>query len=136
MQKISLTHREHLLKLLTAINKGTLALKGGTKYWRGYKLNIIELVWGRNIQDGYLISVFIDGYRGENIGEINIDGNLSVAKLEPHDEDFYAGDVEEDKSYAVYKVGQPDKPHSIIYDNLADAEKEADKLNNPKIKIH
>ncbi len=145
MVKKVLTDREHLIKLVAAFNCGYLALKaGGTKMWRGYKLEIIELVWGRNLQDGFEVSVFIDDSRGrwEHIGDINFDFNLDRVNLEPNDEDFFAGhsafynapDVT--PGFYVFSADEnDDNVHSEVQETETDAQNLADMLNKPVIKI-
>ncbi len=74
------TKRNRLRSLVSSIKKGSLALsEAGEKHWRNYYLSITSLVWGRNLQDGYIISVYwipTPQFRElkEHIGDINIDG--------------------------------------------------------------
>src|ERR1035437_4954756 len=64
------TDKEHLDTIMNAIYKHTLSLKGGKKVWRGYTLDIEELICARNMMDGWKISVF--NQDNDNVGTINI----------------------------------------------------------------
>ncbi len=59
-----------LLKVVAAINKGTLKiLRGGEKKFGKIKLSITELVWARNFEDGFRIYVYKDG---RQIGTVDL----------------------------------------------------------------
>lgn len=44
-------------KIINALNNGKIKLVGGKKKWFNFVLNIQELSWARNNQDGYSIDV-------------------------------------------------------------------------------
>lgn len=77
-----------LKALVKAAQTGALKLEGGRKNWRVYTLDITELVWGRNLVDGWDIHVFMIDKRGyeDHIGTIEVDGNLNRTTLKDGDE--------------------------------------------------
>lgn len=82
------TLKNRLRALVKAAKNGSLKLKSGTKIWRVYELNINELVWGRNLVDGWDIDVYMFNKRGhkDHIGSIKVDGNLQKTELYDGDE--------------------------------------------------
>jgi hypothetical protein len=67
-----------LKRIISVIKRESRALKlsGGTKAWFCYRLDITELVWGRNLMDGYQIEVY-DRIRSNHLGTITVDNNLN-----------------------------------------------------------
>ena len=55
---INSDHKKIAATIAAAVEKGSLALKEGSKNWHGYRLNITGLTWSRNFQDGYQIEVY------------------------------------------------------------------------------
>lgn len=64
---------DELLKIKGYIDSGKLKIVGGKRKWRKYILDIQELVWARNLSDGYQMSVYMINSHGheEHIGDIN-----------------------------------------------------------------
>lgn len=59
-------------KIRRAIENNKLSLKKlGRRKWYNYFIEIIELVWARNLRDGYQIEVYTEKY-GEHLGTIQI----------------------------------------------------------------
>jgi hypothetical protein len=44
----------------------------GERYWYNYFICVTELVWARNMHDGYQIEVYIDYSKREFLGTIKI----------------------------------------------------------------
>lgn len=67
-----------LKRIISVVKRESRSLKlvGGTKQWFCYRLDITELVWGRNLMDGYQIEVH-DRIRGNHLGTITVDNNLN-----------------------------------------------------------
>lgn len=57
-----------------AIQKNQLKLKNGQRNWRKYFISITELVWVRNLVDGYKIEVYDEQY-GRHLASVLIDSN-------------------------------------------------------------
>ncbi|MEE9581110.1 MAG: hypothetical protein V3V74_07340 [Nitrosomonadaceae bacterium] len=49
--------KEVTAKIISAINMNRLKLTEGERPWRNFVISITELVWARNLHDGYLIHV-------------------------------------------------------------------------------
>ena len=49
-------------KIKSLIQKNGLKLKAGERHWWGYFIRITELVWARNLWDGYQIEVYTEKY--------------------------------------------------------------------------
>ena len=57
-------------KIKKAVENNKLSLKElGERDWYNYFIRITELVWARNIHDGYQIEVYTEKY-GEHLGTI------------------------------------------------------------------
>lgn len=54
-----------------AVDKNQLKLEGGERYWRKYFIHIVELVWARNLWNGYEIHVY-DGKDKRHLGSVMI----------------------------------------------------------------
>ena len=71
------SNKSRLKSLVKSVDKGSLVLpeRGGEKFWRGYRLDVIKTVWARNFSDGFEISVFKNDVKGreEHIGNISFD---------------------------------------------------------------
>jgi hypothetical protein len=67
-----------LKRIISVIKQASRSLKlaGGSKSWFCYRLDITELVWGRNLMDGYQVEVY-DRIRGNHLGTITVDNNLN-----------------------------------------------------------
>lgn len=50
--------KEMTKKIISAINKNRLKLIEGSRSWRNFTISITELVWARNLHDGYQIDVY------------------------------------------------------------------------------
>ena len=68
-----MTNNKRLEKICKSILKGTLKVNGKSKQWGNYYLNIQQLFWERNLQDGQLVSVM---FLNKHIGTIDVDNNL------------------------------------------------------------
>lgn len=85
MENTKQTIKSRLKKILKAIEKGSLKLEGGYKDWFCYRFDIQDLVWGRNLVDGWNVDVH---HNNSHIGTIHIDGNLRKARIELDGEEF------------------------------------------------
>ena len=65
---------QRLKKIAKAIDNNALALHGGCKNWFCYHLNITELVWARNLMDGFQICI---QFQDRHLGNITVDNNLN-----------------------------------------------------------
>jgi len=44
----------------------------GERNWYNYYISVIELVWARNLYDGYLINVYCDKNKSEHLCSVHI----------------------------------------------------------------
>lgn len=66
------------LRLINRILKDTLAWKEGRRKFFGYELDMMQLVWGRNMMDGWKIDIYDCRARyNAHICEVTVDGDLS-----------------------------------------------------------
>ena len=49
-------------KIKKAVRNKQLKLVAGKRKWRNFHITIVELVWGRNLWDGYEIHVYTEEY--------------------------------------------------------------------------
>ena len=58
-------------KIKAAIENKHLKLVAGNRKWRNYYISIVELVWARNLWDGYEIHVYTEEY-GQHLGTVKV----------------------------------------------------------------
>ena len=58
-------------KIKKAIDNNQLKLIEGGRVWRNYYITITELVWGRNLWDGYEIHIYTEEY-GKHLSSVRI----------------------------------------------------------------
>ena len=58
-------------KIKIAIENKQLKLVSGKRKWRNYYISIVELVWARNLWDGYEINIYTEEY-GRHLGTVKV----------------------------------------------------------------
>ncbi|MBU8901499.1 MAG: hypothetical protein KOO69_02040 [Victivallales bacterium] len=58
-------------KIRVAIGNKQLKLVADRRKWRKYYISIVELVWARNLWDGYEINIYTEEY-GRHLGTVKV----------------------------------------------------------------
>ena len=67
IQKIEKEYGSLEKYIFRAIELKTLNLRVGKRTWRKFTVNIRELVWARNMRDGYMIDLFFVNKKNNEI---------------------------------------------------------------------